>query len=539
MSVLTRLLDNLKALAPIVAFLVFSGREAERTATFSIIDKLGVLGFGGRGRCGVERWWRMEEVEKEGGGGGGRCGRFTEATMQMISEHWVDESGSEVYYCLFTRIRHHRGDVIVLGGMTDLEVVEAGFSSREGGRKARNRRTGFTFIGNWKEKGRSFYAGFDEEIDYDRIRSEIETSGLKFDQLCCNRDTGIWNIKSCSFLLPQPSTRALRLQIPEVVLFPLVQTQIGFYGLFSCPPLLEQVILGDIRQVRTFDTEKRKKEEKRNALLFCRLDVDLCDCDLKRISERHQKQNNRLSNSGKGIGEGKDDTIRILEANPLHILIILKTFECLRLHTLHAKPWENEFESFSGQRLSEYIRQLILCPHEIQLNHSFFHLFFDEMMSDVDVFRPRVLNVCPNNLHDLRLRMRTHDTIKIPRSGLLALRYIRDPIMLAISLVGQHGVPLRDPHPSFVRSTIRSVNRRTGKYGDFDGYTSDDLILILEILSRRFFLRSIYLITGSSYDGNGDTSFQWSQFTAPCSHLTCSIKDAMTTKRPITQLLPL
>ncbi|GJU28152.1 E-beta-farnesene synthase [Tanacetum coccineum] len=25
---------------------------------------------------------------------------------------------------------------------------------------------------------------------------------------------------------------------------------------------------------------------------------------------------------------------------------------------------------------------------------------------------------------------------------------------------------------------------------------------------------------GSSYDGNGDTSFQWSQFTAPCSHLT-------------------
>ncbi|GJT02182.1 hypothetical protein Tco_0823351 [Tanacetum coccineum] len=84
---------------------------------------------------------------------------------------------------------------------------------------------------------------------------------------------------------------------------------------------------------------------------------------------------------------------RILEANPLLILIILKTFECLWLHTLHAKPWENEFKSFSGQRLSEYIRQLILCPHEIQLNHSFFHLFSDEMMSDVDVFRPGVLNV--------------------------------------------------------------------------------------------------------------------------------------------------
>ncbi|GKC13451.1 hypothetical protein Tco_1010233 [Tanacetum coccineum] len=30
---------------------------------------------------------------------------------------------------------------------------------------------------------------------------------------------------------------------------------------------------------------------------------------------------------------------------------------------------------------------------------------------------------------------------------------------------------------------------RTGKYGDFDGYTSDDPILKLEILSRRFVLR--------------------------------------------------
>ncbi|GKB35902.1 hypothetical protein Tco_0880844, partial [Tanacetum coccineum] len=83
----------------------------------------------------------------------------------------------------------------------------------------------------------------------------------------------------------------------------------------------------------------------------------------------------------------------ILEANPLLILIILKTFECLRLHTLHAKPWKNEFKSFPGKRLSEYIHQLILCPYEIQLNHSLFHLFSDEMMSDVDVFRPGVLNV--------------------------------------------------------------------------------------------------------------------------------------------------
>ncbi|GKE46347.1 hypothetical protein Tco_1477605, partial [Tanacetum coccineum] len=47
----------------------------------------------------------------------------------------------------------------------------------------------------------------------------------------------------------------------------------------------------------------------------------------------------------------------------------------------------------------------------------------------------------------------------------------------------------------------------------------DDPILILEILSRRFLLRGIYLITGASKDGDGDTSFQWSQFTTQCSHL--------------------
>ncbi|GJS34514.1 hypothetical protein Tco_0532896 [Tanacetum coccineum] len=81
-------------------------------------------------------------------------------------------------------------------------------------------------------------------------------------------------------------------------------------------------------------------------------------------------------------------SLLILEANPLLILIILKTFECLWLHTLHAKP-----ESFSGQCLSEYISQLILCPHEIQLNNSLLHLFSDEMMSDADVFRPGVLDV--------------------------------------------------------------------------------------------------------------------------------------------------
>ncbi|GJR43274.1 hypothetical protein Tco_1311377 [Tanacetum coccineum] len=69
-----------------------------------------------------------------------------------------------------------------------------------------------------------------------------------------------------------------------------------------------------------------------------------------------------------------------------------------------------------------------------------------------------------------------------------------------------------------------------GKYGDSDGYTFDDPILILEILSRRFPLRGIYLITGSSKDGNGDTSFQWSQFTTQCSRLMFPSKDIMTTE---------
>ncbi|GKE47030.1 hypothetical protein Tco_1478288 [Tanacetum coccineum] len=68
-------------------------------------------------------------------------------------------------------------------------------------------------------------------------------------------------------------------------------------------------------------------------------------------------------------------------------------FEYLWLHTLHAKPWENESELFSGQCLSEDIRQLILCPYEMQVNHSILYLFSNEMMSDVDVFRPRVLDI--------------------------------------------------------------------------------------------------------------------------------------------------
>ncbi|GJX01739.1 retrovirus-related pol polyprotein from transposon TNT 1-94 [Tanacetum coccineum] len=70
------------------------------------------------------------------------------------------------------------------------------------------------------------------------------------------------------------------------------------------------------------------------------------------------------------------------------------------------------------------------------------------------------------------------------------------------------------------RLPVTEENRMRGsKYGDSDGYTFDNPILILEILSRRFLLRGIYLITDQARMDNGDTSFQWSQFTTQCSHL--------------------
>ncbi|GJX43199.1 hypothetical protein Tco_0259875 [Tanacetum coccineum] len=62
-------------------------------------------------------------------------------------------------------------------------------------------------------------------------------------------------------------------------------------------------------------------------------------------------------------------------------------------HSTHARREAVAGPRFSYVCLSEYIRQLILYPHEIQLNHSFLHLFSDERMSDVDVFRLGVLDV--------------------------------------------------------------------------------------------------------------------------------------------------
>ncbi|GKE12323.1 hypothetical protein Tco_1415874 [Tanacetum coccineum] len=58
--------------------------------------------------------------------------------------------------------------------------------------------------------------------------------------------------------------------------------------------------------------------------------------------------------------------------------------------------------------------------------------------------------------------------------------------------------------------------KRTGKLGDSDVHTLEDPTLILEIPSRRFFLRlnlpdhrSVLIgFGGSSKDGDGDTLFQ-------------------------------
>ena len=38
---------------------------------------------------------------------------------------------------------------------------------------------------------------------------------------------------------------------------------------------------------------------------------------------------------------------RICEANPLLLIVFLKTFERFWSETLHAKTWENEFKAFS------------------------------------------------------------------------------------------------------------------------------------------------------------------------------------------------
>ncbi|GJY78673.1 hypothetical protein Tco_0484474 [Tanacetum coccineum] len=94
------------------------------------------------------------------------------------------------------------------------------------------------------------------------------------------------------------------------------------------------------------------------------------------------------------------------------------------------------------------------------------------------------------------------DTTYLPESGeLIGGRFEKGDYRL--QKITNEGTHNEDGNPS--RANIK---QDLGKYGDSDGYTFDDPILILEILSRRFLLREIYLITGSSKDGDGDTSFQ-------------------------------
>nr|GFA70788.1 hypothetical protein [Tanacetum cinerariifolium] len=61
--------------------------------------------------------------------------------------------------------------------------------------------------------------------------------------------------------------------------------------------------------------------------------------------------------------------------------------------TSHSQLVDKKFNSFSAKSFSEEVRQLIPCIDEVKFNHPIFNLLFDEMISDVDVFRPRVLDI--------------------------------------------------------------------------------------------------------------------------------------------------
>ncbi|GJU13720.1 hypothetical protein Tco_1136116 [Tanacetum coccineum] len=133
------------------------------------------------------------------------------------------------------------------------------------------------------------------------------------------------------------------------------------------------------------------------------------------------------------------------------------TFECLRLHTLHAKPRENEFEYLSRQCLSEDIRQLILCPYEIQLNYSILYLFSNEMMSDVDVFRPRVLDIVVAESYgtfvviiqrSLRMEMEFEMLLRLFVTMGFRLRF--EVVVDVVILIGCSGLTESVSHSSFL-----------------------------------------------------------------------------------------
>nr|GFB61589.1 hypothetical protein [Tanacetum cinerariifolium] len=78
---------------------------------------------------------------------------------------------------------------------------------------------------------------------------------------------------------------------------------------------------------------------------------------------------------------------------PPFIFFIHQLFERLRRKTSHSQLGGKKFNSVPTKGFSEEIRQLILCVDEVKLNHPILNLLFDEMISDVDVLRPRVLDI--------------------------------------------------------------------------------------------------------------------------------------------------
>nr|GEZ34883.1 histone deacetylase 14 [Tanacetum cinerariifolium] len=69
------------------------------------------------------------------------------------------------------------------------------------------------------------------------------------------------------------------------------------------------------------------------------------------------------------------------------------TFQCSRRHTLHTKTREYEFKPLSWKCFGEYIRELVIYRHEVEFNHASLNLLSNEVMTNVNVLRPGVLDV--------------------------------------------------------------------------------------------------------------------------------------------------
>nr|GFB75771.1 hypothetical protein [Tanacetum cinerariifolium] len=67
--------------------------------------------------------------------------------------------------------------------------------------------------------------------------------------------------------------------------------------------------------------------------------------------------------------------------------------ERLRRKTSHTQLGGKKLYSVPSKSFSEEIRQLILSVDEVKLNYPILNLLFDEMISDIDVLRPRVLDI--------------------------------------------------------------------------------------------------------------------------------------------------